>query len=77
MNRQELFTAFTCGWIVEIKGVRGVIQSIEREDGSGRSFNVTIQERTDSSCVNYVSRKVHLYTNDSRIERRLRELQSA
>lgn len=28
--------------LVTIKGVRGYLQSVQREDGSGRSFNVTL-----------------------------------
>jgi len=41
-TREDLFKCFTEGLRVEINGVEGVIDSLQREDGSGFSFNVTL-----------------------------------
>lgn len=42
MTRQELWEAMVNKIPVTINGLRGLIQAIELEDGSGYSFNVTI-----------------------------------
>jgi hypothetical protein len=42
-TKHKLFSIFTSkDAIINIKGTRGTLQSIQREDGSGSSFNLTI-----------------------------------
>ena len=44
---------FGCGHHpVLIKGVTGYIDSIQREDGSGRSFNITLKTDKGKKTVN-------------------------
>lgn len=44
MTRQELFDAMLNRTIVKIRGHKGMINAIAMEDGSGFSFNVTIDQ---------------------------------
>jgi len=39
---QQLFDAMRAGKPVTVKGHRGVINAIQREDGSGLSWNITM-----------------------------------
>ena len=41
MKKSKLLKAFADREIIEVSGVRMMISSIEHEDGSGFSFNVT------------------------------------
>lgn len=43
----ELLQAFRLGAKVEIKGKVGIIEAIERKDGSGLSFNIRLSGSTD------------------------------
>lgn len=45
MTRQELFEAMINRTIVTIKGIKGMINAIDMEDGSGFSFNVRIDQK--------------------------------
>lgn len=45
MDRLELFNKFACGLAVHLNGFTGYISSIEREDGSGYRFNLTLKGR--------------------------------
>ena len=44
MTKYQLFAALVAGQgsVLTVAGVTGLIQSVQREDGSGRSFNVTL-----------------------------------
>lgn len=39
---QGLFDAMRAGKPVDINGLHGVINTLQREDGSGRSWNITM-----------------------------------
>ncbi len=49
MDRHWLTTVFMAGTLVTIKGVTGWISTIEREDGSGWSFNLKITDKKGQS----------------------------
>lgn len=44
----EVCRAMQMGVEVEIRGETGIIQRIEREDGSGRNFNITLGKSVSS-----------------------------
>ena len=50
MTRMEIVTAWLDRTEITLQGVRGIISSLEHEDGSGWSFNVTIQD-LDHHCT--------------------------
>ncbi len=43
---------------ITLKGISGILLSVEREDGSGSSFNVTIMEDDGTKVC------IHIYTVD-------------
>lgn len=45
MDRLELFSKFVSGIAIHLDGFTGHISSIQREDGSGFRFNLTIHGR--------------------------------
>jgi hypothetical protein len=45
ITRETLFSLMVNGKIVVINGIRGSIQNIQLEDGSGYCFNVTLLTR--------------------------------
>jgi hypothetical protein len=52
-TRAELFAALAergCQ-TVRVAGVVGILDSVQREDGSGRSFNVTLATATGKQTV--------------------------
>ncbi len=61
MTKWRLFTAFCNGERIRLQGaprpgtpistIEGIISSIEREDGSGLNFNVTLRTGLDSITV--------------------------
>lgn len=44
MTREMLFSLLAMSGVCEVRiaGVTGILQAIEREDGSGKCFNVTL-----------------------------------
>lgn len=45
MSREMLFLLLTAKGpvVATVAGVKGIVLSVEREDGSGRAFNVTLR----------------------------------
>ena len=60
MRKVELFALLTSKKTpyVTIKGQTGILQSVQREDGSGNSFNLAIR-REDGQLVH-----VHVWAKD-------------
>lgn len=46
MDRLSLVIAFANRDVVTIKGITGIISSMQHEDGSGYSFNLVIGNKT-------------------------------
>lgn len=53
----QLLQAFRMGTRVEIKGRVGIIGAIEREDGSGLSFNIRMSGSTEWFYVRLTGKK--------------------
>lgn len=54
MTKFQLFAALAAPrltGVINVNGIEGVLSSIEREDGSGSSFNITLQTAVGMVCV--------------------------
>lgn len=46
---EDVVSAMKCGAVVEIGKSFGFVQAIEKEDGTGRNWNITLQPVTNGS----------------------------